>query len=80
MIGYLIFGITLIIYIALSSFVLQPAPRGGDYTIGYAYAAFTLITALYYMLWCYLVAIVDARTVFPIFETRMAGYIFSKFV
>lgn len=45
MIGYLIFGITLIIYIALSSFVLQPAPRGGDYTIGYAYAAFTLIAA-----------------------------------
>jgi hypothetical protein len=45
MIGYLLFGITVLVYIALGSFALQSAPKGGDYTIGHAYAAFMVITA-----------------------------------
>lgn len=43
MIGYLLFGLTFLIYIAMGAFSLQPSPSGDKF--GYAYSAFVLIIA-----------------------------------
>ena len=45
MFGYLLFGITTLVYIVLSLFVLQPAPSGGDQKYGWASSALMLIAA-----------------------------------
>lgn len=43
MIGYLLFGLTFLIYIIIGSFSLKPAPSGDRF--GYAYSALVLIAA-----------------------------------
>lgn len=43
MIGYLLFGLTFLIYIAMGAFSLQPNPSGDKF--GHAYAAFVFIVA-----------------------------------
>lgn len=45
MLGYILFGLTVLVYIVLSLFVLQPAPSGSDQTYGWASSAFVLIAA-----------------------------------
>lgn len=45
MFGYFLFGLTVLVYIVLSLFILQAAPSGGDQTYGWAYSALVLIVA-----------------------------------
>ncbi|MBK7812650.1 MAG: hypothetical protein IPI50_15735 [Saprospiraceae bacterium] len=45
MIGYFIFGLTVLVYIVLSLFILQPSPSGSDQNYGWASSAFVLIAA-----------------------------------
>lgn len=45
MFGYFLFGLTALVYIALSLFVLQSAPSGGDQNYGWASSALVLIAA-----------------------------------
>ncbi len=45
MFGYLLFVLTVLVYIVLSLFVLQPAPSGSDQNYGWASSALVLLTA-----------------------------------
>ncbi len=45
MLGYFLFGLTVLVYIVLSLFVLQSAPSGGDQNYGWSSSAFVLIAA-----------------------------------
>lgn len=45
MFGYLLLGITVLCYIVLSLFALQPTPSGGDQSYGWASSALVLIAA-----------------------------------
>lgn len=45
MFSYLIFGLTVLVYIVLGLFVLQPTPTGSDQNYGWASSALVLIIA-----------------------------------
>ncbi|MBK9715952.1 MAG: hypothetical protein IPO85_00185 [Saprospiraceae bacterium] len=45
MFGYFLFGLTVLVYIVISLFVLQPAPSGSDQNYGWASSALVLIAA-----------------------------------
>ena len=45
MLGYLLFGFNVLVYIGISIFVFQPAPSGGDQKYSWEYSALVLISA-----------------------------------
>ena len=45
MFGYFLFGLTVLVYIVISLFVLQPTPSGSDQNYGWASSALVLIAA-----------------------------------
>jgi hypothetical protein len=45
MFGYFLFGLTVLVYIVISLFVLQPAPSGSDQYYGWSSSALVLIAA-----------------------------------